>query len=191
MAGNFFDSKAAARLYFESARRALSTEETQARSWHAQHHLMGTRYFGQAHCIALYAAQPFEVSTTLLFAEALSQHKQVVFPRVSEGQLVFGAVQSGEQLSVGFKGLLEPSPSCTVVPIERIELWVVPVVSFTVDGVRLGRGKGFYDRALAVTAATKLGLAFEVSRAHHLPTEPHDVKMDGIATERRFYDVTH
>ncbi len=189
MAGNFFDSKAAARLHFESARRALSKQETQDQSVRAQQHLMHTRYFEQARCIALYAAQPFEVSTTLVFAAALKQHKQVVFPRVQEDRMAFCAVEAAGQLTPGFKGLLEPLHSCSVVPVAQIDLFVVPLVSFTVDGLRLGRGKGFYDRALKATSAVKLGLAFEVSRAQYLPSEAHDVSVDGIATERQLYVV--
>ncbi|MDE6077978.1 MAG: 5-formyltetrahydrofolate cyclo-ligase, partial [Muribaculaceae bacterium] len=47
-----------------------------------------------------------------------------------------------------------------------------------------GRGKGFYDRILKNTRATKVGIGYEFQLVDEVPTEPHDVAMDIIITQR-------
>lgn len=65
-----------------------------------------------------------------------------------------------------------------------IDLAVVPLVAF--DGVRrAGHGKGFYDRFFArFPDCVKIGVAFSAQRAEGLETEPHDVPLDAVVTEK-------
>jgi 5-formyltetrahydrofolate cyclo-ligase len=62
---------------------------------------------------------------------------------------------------------------------------LVPGLAFAADGHRLGYGKGFYDSALAALKGPviPLGVAFELQRCEHLPTEPDDMPVQGLATE--------
>lgn len=66
---------------------------------------------------------------------------------------------------------------------------VVPGVGFDHAGMRLGRGQGFYDRALeALRRAGEVcvvGLAFECQLVSELPAEPWDEPMDYVVTETR------
>lgn len=68
-------------------------------------------------------------------------------------------------------------------------LVLVPAVGFDPHGVRLGRGAGFYDRALAdlrkCGTVYAVGLAFECQVVPALPADPWDERVDGIVTERR------
>ncbi len=69
----------------------------------------------------------------------------------------------------------------TVIP----SLFLVPGVAFTEAGVRLGRGKGYYDRYLENHKGIKIGLCFEFQILEELPREDHDVLMDYLVTEKR------
>lgn len=64
------------------------------------------------------------------------------------------------------------------------DLAIVPLVAF--DGVkRAGHGKGYYDRFFAENPdCVKIGIAFSASRVEGLETEPHDVDMDMVVTEK-------
>jgi 5,10-methenyltetrahydrofolate synthetase len=63
---------------------------------------------------------------------------------------------------------------------------LVPGVAFDTQGVRLGRGAGWYDRILSrYPEALKIGLAFEEQIASTLPSEPWDVRMDLVVTNQR------
>lgn len=64
---------------------------------------------------------------------------------------------------------------------------IVPLVAFDQTCARLGYGKGFYDRFLAEATATKIGIAYELQRVGKVPTFEHDIALDAIATQERWY----
>ncbi len=64
---------------------------------------------------------------------------------------------------------------------------IVPLVAFDQTCARLGYGKGFYDRFLAEATATKIGVAYELQRVGKVPTFEHDIALDAIATQERWY----
>jgi 5-formyltetrahydrofolate cyclo-ligase len=77
-----------------------------------------------------------------------------------------------------------------VVPEEQpdpaaVDVVIVPGVAFTPDGARLGQGGGWYDRFLAGVRpdCTSIGVGFDAQVVDMLPTEPHDVALDGVVTE--------
>lgn len=87
------------------------------------------------------------------------------------------------QLKKGYYGLYEPDPERSeLVEISEIEVFLVPSFAYTCDGKRLGKGGGYYDRALAKKQADALtiGVAFECQLLENLPTEPHDIMVDQV-----------
>ena len=86
------------------------------------------------------------------------------------------------RLELGSFHIEEPTGDNVVNP-EDIELIVVPAVAYDRKGNRLGRGKGFYDRLLQTTKATKVGIGYEFQLVDEVPVEPHDVGVDIIITE--------
>ena len=63
---------------------------------------------------------------------------------------------------------------------ENPDLIIVPGVGFSPRGERLGHGKGFYDRLLAETSATKVGICFDLQLFDHITTQTHDIPMDKL-----------
>lgn len=54
-------------------------------------------------------------------------------------------------------------------------------MAFTLDGERLGRGRGYYDRLLAkMPSVYKMGLCFPFQVLDVLPTDENDVLMDEV-----------
>jgi 5-formyltetrahydrofolate cyclo-ligase len=66
---------------------------------------------------------------------------------------------------------------------------LVPGLSFTQKGERLGRGKGFYDRYLESFNGVKIGLCYECQVNLEISTEAHDQKMNIIITEKNIYRI--
>lgn len=65
----------------------------------------------------------------------------------------------------------------------------VPGVGFGLNGKRLGRGKGFYDRYLENSKALKIGIAWSGQLNEEIPVESHDCHMEYIITEKFCWDV--
>lgn len=71
-------------------------------------------------------------------------------------------------------------------------LVLVPGVAFDLTGRRMGYGGGFYDRLFAEYPELidrSIFLAYETQRAENLPSEPTDVRLKSVLTERDFYDI--
>jgi 5-formyltetrahydrofolate cyclo-ligase len=68
---------------------------------------------------------------------------------------------------------------------------VVPGMAFDRQGGRLGRGAGVYDRFLArlPERTLRIGLIPSALLVERLPTEPHDIPMHAVATERGVLEI--
>lgn len=64
--------------------------------------------------------------------------------------------------------------------IADVDVVLVPALAVSRDGVRLGRGGGSYDRALRRARGLVLALLHEGELVDALPSEPHDVRVDGV-----------
>jgi 5-formyltetrahydrofolate cyclo-ligase len=87
-------------------------------------------------------------------------------------------------------GIPEPTASALLIEPAEVDFTVVPGAGFGEDGSRLGRGGGYYDRWLSGYGGIKCGICREGFLVPSIPSEPHDIKMDLIMTERRFITVT-
>ena len=65
------------------------------------------------------------------------------------------------------------------------EILVVPGLSFSSSGERLGRGGGFYDRYLQSFNGTSVGICYEGQLRNQLPVESHDQTVSAVVTEKQ------
>ena len=81
--------------------------------------------------------------------------------------------------------ILEPE---NPIKINEVDVFLVPGVAFTVSGKRLGRGGGYYDKLLSKYPDTlKIGITFNERILQDLPTESHDISMDYVFTNDKYY----
>ncbi len=66
--------------------------------------------------------------------------------------------------------------------IADVGLVLVPALAVDRHGLRLGRGGGCYDRALARTRARTIALVHDGELLDLLPSEPHDVRVGWVVT---------
>ena len=86
-------------------------------------------------------------------------------------------------------GIREPSPACVEIPLNDLDLVLVPGVAFDLRGNRLGRGKGYYDRLLESFNGHKIGIAFDEQVVDAVPVENLDVRMNAILTPTRCLEI--
>ena len=81
--------------------------------------------------------------------------------------------------------ILEPE---NPIKINEVDVFLVPGVAFTATGKRLGRGGGYYDKLLSKYPDTlKIGITFNERIMQDLPTESHDISMDYVFTNDKYY----
>lgn len=146
-----------------------------------------TAAFMMARNILMYHSLPDELSTHA-FLKKWHGRKRFFLPRVNGVNLDILPYDES-RLELGAFHIEEPTGADTVSP-DEIEMVVVPAVAYDRRGNRLGRGKGFYDRLLAETKATKVGVAYEFQVFDEIPTEPHDVPMDIVITQSGAYVIS-
>lgn len=146
-----------------------------------------TAAFLLADRIMMYHSLPDELSTHD-FLKKWSGKKRFYLPRVNGVNLEVLPYEES-RLELGSFHIEEPTGNEVADP-KDIEMVVVPAVAFDRKGKRLGRGKGFYDRFLSQTKATKVGVGYEFQLLDEIPSEPHDVPMDMIITQHTTIIVT-
>ena len=102
----------------------------------------------------------------------------------TDGRELAWAVDTG-RLGPGRHGLMEPlGPRLGATAVGTADVVVVPALAVARDGLRLGRGGGYYDRALqhARPDAAIVALVFDDEFVDELPTEPHDRPVTAVVT---------
>ena len=162
---------------------SYSCEELEALSLSLLQQLEQHPRFVQARTVLLYHSLPDEVFTHA-FIDRWCVEKEIVLPTVVGDDLELHLYTGPECLSLGNYGILEPSGELFT-DYERITLAVIPGMAFDLQGNRLGRGKGYYDRLLPrLSHAYKLGLCFPFQILdEEIPHEPHDFLMDAVLRE--------
>jgi len=122
----------------------------------------------------------------------LAAGRLVAAPRVEWEARTFRAVRlaSLDEVEVRRFGVREPGDG-EAVSRGELGLALVPGMAFDSRGGRLGRGGGFYDRFLADLPPTvrRLGVCFAAQVVERIPLEPHDARVNAIATEDRLISV--
>ncbi|MCM1319059.1 MAG: 5-formyltetrahydrofolate cyclo-ligase [Muribaculaceae bacterium] len=140
--------------------------------------------FLMADHILLYHSLPDELYTHA-FLKKWGSKKHFYLPRVNGVNLEILPYEQS-RLELGSFHIEEPIGDDLVDP-SILELIVTPGVAFDRKGGRLGRGKGYYDRLLAETRATKIGVAYHFQVIDDIPLEPHDVPVDIVITDQAIY----
>ena len=142
-----------------------------------------------ADTVLAFAAMPDEPDTDLILRRALADSKRLLLPRVlSRTEMDWVEIPDLGLLRPGAYGILEPPAGLPAVdPAEcAAPLALVPCLAAGRDGVRLGRGGGYYDRFLAHYKGERLLLCPEAVVADTLPCDAWDARFapEEILTEK-------
>lgn len=145
--------------------------------------------FAEAPLVLTYVSRAGEVDTRDLIEALLARGRRVAVPRVDleAHRMSFHEIFSLDELEPRTMRILEPAADAPALtdPAELVgSICLVPGLVFDGAGHRVGYGGGYYDRFLAFYPGDKVGLARATQLSSNpLPTDPHDVPMDFIATE--------
>ena len=177
-------TKTEIRKQMKGLNTALSSEQREELSARIFNEAERLPAFARAKVVALFASLKDEPLTAPAL-ERWSRSKRIVLPRVEGDIMRFYDYDPASMNDSGSFGISEPEATALCRP-EEIDFIIVPGVAFTAAGMRLGRGKGFYDKYLSQPGfrAFKAGVCYPHQVVEELPADPFDVPVDHLCCGR-------
>ena len=169
----------------------LADSAVEAKARQIENRLFNFANFLEANIVLLYINSANEVISRNIIARCFDYNKIVVLPAFDSHtyEMKLMKVDNLEtDLKLGPRGIFEPDEMrCNVVPIECIDIAIIPGAAFDEKGGRIGSGEGYYDRLIPKLSITtrKVALAFENQITQQIQMESHDKHVDIIITEKR------
>ena len=151
--------------------------------------LLALPCWAAADTVLAFAAMPDEPDTAAMLRRALADGKRLLLPRVrSRTEMDWVEIPSLSLLQPGAYGIPEPPADLPAADPggDAATLALIPCLAAGTDGVRLGRGGGYYDRFLAQYKGERLLLCPAAALLADLPADGWDARFspDEILTEK-------
>ena len=139
----------------------------------------------QAGTVFCFVPMPGEPDLTPVLEAALAQGKRLLVPRVRGARMEPVAITRLDELTPGAYGIREPAGGTAAAPetLGADTLALIPCLAAGPNGVRLGRGGGYYDRYLEGTTFLRAALCWQQMMEKEIPVDIHDQRMDVVITE--------
>ena len=186
------EQKRALRREMSAARTALPEGEGRTRSEAACARLLALPELASlanaGGKLAGYVAARGEIDPAPVLAAAAAGGATVALPRVATEapRLRFHRADAGP-LAPGRFGLREPPATAPEIPVDELDVVVVPGLAFDAEGRRLGFGGGYYDGAFGASGKRPalIGLCYEFQLVARCPADDGDVPVDVVVTDAR------
>lgn len=188
-------NKADLRKTFQLKRQGLSEQEAEelseqiCRQFFENISLQDVRYLH----IFLPIALQREVNTWLIIRRLQEEHPRlgIVVSRTDwkSRQMHNFHLLPGTKITESSLGIPEPTEA-EYCPVEKIDMVLLPLLAFDLEGNRVGYGAGFYDRFLSDchSHAQKIGLSLFAPVSEKITdVHEHDIPMDACVCPDRIY----
>jgi len=139
--------------------------------------------YAEAGTVLIYLSFGSELPTAALVSKIRADGKRLVVPKVVGDVLTLHPIDHPDtDTAPGKWGIPEPLPTCPTLPAEQIDLFLLPGLAFDASGGRLGYGRGFFDRVLAHTGGTRIGIGFDGQIVPSVPVAAWDIPLHWIMT---------
>jgi 5-formyltetrahydrofolate cyclo-ligase len=175
------DAKAFLRRRILAARARLSSDQRATAGRALRDAVLALPQVQMAGTIAAYYSIGTEPDTHGLVYALWKRGSYVLLPRLlPDMDLDWASYEGPDSLRPGPRGLTEPAEPPRGVPaVSRADLVIVPALAVDRRGVRLGRGGGSYDRALARVGpqVPTIALLYDGELLDEVPAVPHDQRV--------------
>jgi len=158
-----------------------------AKSMAASKRLMTMPEFEEAQVVMIYLPMRRELDVAPLALRGWQEDKVICAPKLSWEHrhmlpIQIHSLETGLITTLG--DLREPADDQPV-PLDMLDLVIVPALAYDRRGNRLGRGAGFYDRFLASPGFTgvAVGIAFREQLVDRVPVQRNDVAVHALVTD--------
>lgn len=148
--------------------------------------------YTRASCVLCYISAFNEIDTTRIIDTLLKRKATVCVPTFGSATQTYLPGKFLSWLDVLYRERYGPTlKQYDAVDPKTIELAICPGIAFDASGNRLGFGKGYFDRLLALLPeqCIKIGLAYNEQIVHEVPHEPHDIRMDMVITDKEIVEI--
>jgi 5-formyltetrahydrofolate cyclo-ligase len=184
-------TKARARDELLARRRAQTPAQRTEAAEAIALHVLAVPLVARARRIACYLSMGSEPGTAPLLAALHDRGVEVVVPiSLPDHTLDWVVLEPDAPVTVTPLGIPEPDgPRLGADALATCSMVIVPALAVDHAGHRLGRGAGYYDRALAGVAAPLCALVFTHELLPEVPHEPHDVPVQMAVTPSGLFRV--
>lgn len=154
-------------------------------------HVLATPLVARARRVACYLSMASEPGTGPLLAALHARGVEVVVPvSLPDHTLDWVVHDPAAPLATSSLGIAEPGGErLGAAAVESCSAVIVPALAVDHAGHRLGRGAGYYDRALAAVEVPLCALVFTHELLPSVPHEPHDVSVQMAVTPSGLFRV--
>lgn len=178
-----FEEKKRLRAVLLLRRKALPEAYIREAGRRIQSRILASPQYRNAGSVFLYLSMPEEPGTGLILRQAFADGKKVYVPKCAGGRMAAVRIADADSLCPGFRGIPEPREVSETKKADELGLILVPCVSASLDGRRLGHGGGYYDRFLVRPLEQAFCLCFRRMLCPEIPMSPADVFMKHVVTE--------
>ena len=158
-------------------------------------HVTASLRIRRAQRIACYLANDGEIDLAPVVAFLRNLGREVLLPALHDDGLWFFPYSADTPMKDNRFGIPEPClPPRVRCPARELDVVLMPLVAVDSSGNRLGMGGGYYDRTFSYLKARSvwkrpllIGVAYEFQRVARLPTQPWDIPLHALATEKQLY----
>ena len=179
-------SKKELRREYRSRRASIDTAQKAAFDNAICESIIASAEFLSADTLLTYYPIGSEIDITPIAERALSLGKSVAYPvcDTESSTLTFKYIPALSELTVGSYSIPEPSESDEIFRDKTSALCIVPALAVDKSGVRLGYGRGYYDRFLKSFSGTAIVAIYTDLITDALPRDKYDIPLEFIVTER-------
>jgi 5-formyltetrahydrofolate cyclo-ligase len=183
--------KRALRAELRERRQNLTSSEQEHASAGLTENLQSLTLGLSARSVACYLSAPSEPDTRPYLSWARAEGIRVLFPVSREDGLLDWTVgEDGVEL-VGMFGMPEPSGELlSPLAINDVDLILVPAAAIGRDGMRMGWGRGYFDKTLGSMEKCPpvYAVVYDSELVDDVPRERHDQPVNGVVTPDRIID---
>ena len=153
-------------------------------------HLLAMPEYQTAETVFCFVGTSREIDTRAILSDALASGKTLCVPLCTDqfGIMELRQITSLSELISGSYGIAEPPADAPLVAIDQVDLAILPCVTCSHEGARLGKGGGYYDRFLSSYRGGTILLCREKLIRAEIPVEPHDMPIPWVLTETGLYE---
>lgn len=183
MSAEAFNEKRALRAEIRERRRITPSGERDAATAAVTEHLK--QLAGGIQSMAAYLSTPDEPNTREFLDWACAQGIRVLIPYSREDGLLDWAPFDGAEEAEDVQGMPVPTTELLgPIAINAVDLIVVPAAAVDRTGMRMGWGRGYFDKTLGSMDRRPpvYAVIFDSELLETVPSEVHDQRVDGVVT---------